>query len=174
MTFKEIYNRYNNADDIKFVDWQLFQSRIKEDMSITDLSIALSDLYHVEVDIISTLSAHQLDLITLKLKNITSRKIELITRFKMDGVEYGFIPNFSEITTAELIDMDNFLMLNNMPALLSVLYRPIVKKQWNPFGILGKTRYEIEPLTKLREEEFKEIPLSIAKSALDFFLSSSN
>ena len=170
MTFKEIYNRYNNADEIKFVDWQLFQSRIKDDMSVTDLLIALSDLYHVEVDSINTLSAHELDLITLKLKDITSKKIELITRFKMDGIEYGFSPNFSEITTAELIDMDNFLMLNDMPSLLSIIYRPVVKKQWNPFGILGKTRYEIEPLTKLRTEEFKEIPLSVAKSALDFFL----
>lgn len=45
-------------------------------------------------------------------------------RFTMNGVEYGFIPNIDEITTAEYVDLDTYIDTDALKAMM-VMYRPI-------------------------------------------------
>ena len=90
---------------------------------------------------------------------------ELVKKVEWNGVKYGFIPNLSEITTGEYIDIEQYSKEGekNLHKIMSILYRPIVKET--------KTRYSIEhykPSEDL-EEEFLDFPILPSMSALSFF-----
>ncbi len=90
---------------------------------------------------------------------------ELQKKVEWNGTKYGFIPNLSEITMGEYIDIENHCKQahKNLHKIMSILYRPIVKET--------KTRYSIEPYSPNEEieEEFLEFPILPSMSALSFF-----
>ncbi len=94
---------------------------------------------------------------------------DLITTFKMNGIEFGFIPKLDDITYGENIDISGYI---NKPETyhqaMAVLYRPIVKKQ---FG-----KYLIEPYegSDKFSELFKKAPVSVFWSAQVFFYDLTN
>ena len=102
------------------------------------------------------------------------------SRFKLGGVEFGFIPNLNNITSEEMMHLDaldsitqgefidasnNTNEVENLHKLMAVLFRPITDKE--VFG-----NYEIVSYngTKKYCELMKDIPLSIANGALFFFV----
>jgi len=90
----------------------------------------------------------------------------LITRFKLGGVEFGFIPNFEDITAAEYIDLEQYLKdVSTLHKAMAVMYRPIVK------DIKGK--YEIEKYNGsiTYSEVMEHSPLLVCLSAQVFFWS---
>ena len=97
-----------------------------------------------------------------KLTEAFHQKPNLIKTFKMDGVEYGFIPSMEEMTFGEYIDVDTYLPQDNeMHLAMNVLYRPITSKK------AGK--YSIEDYDINTKERMKQMPLSVMLSAT-FFL----
>ena len=94
------------------------------------------------------------------------KKVEkLQKRVEWNGKKYGFIPNLSEITMGEYIDIEGHCKgaQKNLHKIMSVLYRPITKET--------RTRYEIEAYNPSDElyEEFLEFPILPSVSALSFF-----
>ena len=91
--------------------------------------------------------------------------VEFTDRFKMGGVEYGFIPNLDDITTAEFVDLAKFRedheTLHN---LMSILFRPVVDK--DAFG-----NYIIETYDGSNDvsEKMRGMPLHVVNGALGFF-----
>ena len=82
--------------------------------------------------------------------------------FKMNDVEYGFIPDLNEMSLGEYIDLDNTASnWNTMHTAMSVLYRPIKTKQGN--------RYNIEDYAIGNDEKYKDMPLGVAIGSLFFF-----
>lgn len=84
--------------------------------------------------------------------------------FKMNGVNYGFIPDFEKISLDEHATIDECLNSDDLNELmLSVMYRPITKKA----GIF----YQIQPYDKDvdNSELFKDVPMNIARGAKVFF-----
>ena len=97
-----------------------------------------------------------------KLTETFQEKPNLIKTFKMNGVEYGFIPSMEEMTFGEYIDVDTYLPQDNeMHLAMNVLYRPITSKK------AGK--YSIEDYDINTKERMKQMPLSVMLSAT-FFL----
>ena len=97
-----------------------------------------------------------------KLTEAFHQKPNLIKTFKMDGVEYGFIPSMEEMTFGEYIDVDTYLPQDNeMHLAMNVLYRPIKSKK------AGK--YSIEDYDINTKERMKQMPLNVMLSAT-FFL----
>jgi len=93
---------------------------------------------------------------------------DLISRFEMDGVEYGFVPNIEEICTGAYIDAEKGMVeWSTCHEAMSALYRPIthIRKA----GDLEQ--YEIEKYspTALKAEVMKRIPVNVAISARVFF-----
>jgi len=89
---------------------------------------------------------------------------QLTTTFKMDGIDYGFIPNLELITIGEHAVIDT--TINNeeqIELMLSVMYRKITKK--------ASVFYEIEAYTPDIDlsEKFKNAPMHIVKGAQVFF-----
>tara|TARA_R100000329_G_C7585743_1_gene207637 strand:+ start:320 stop:910 length:591 start_codon:yes stop_codon:yes gene_type:complete len=90
---------------------------------------------------------------------------ELVKKVEWNGKMYGFIPNLSEITMGEYIDIEEHCKNaeDNLHKIMSVLYRPIVKET--------DRRYSIEPYvpSKELEDEFLDFPILPSMSALSFF-----
>ena len=90
---------------------------------------------------------------------------ELQKRVEWNGVTYGFIPNLSEITMGEYVDIEENCKdaYKNLHKIMSILYRPVVKET--------KTRYSIEPYSPSEEleESFLDFPVLPSMSALSFF-----
>lgn len=90
---------------------------------------------------------------------------ELVQRFKLGNVEFGFIPDLDKITTAEYLDIDAYQKdIGSIHKLMSILYRPITKKK--------RSLYRIEDYegTDKYSKFMLEVDVTIYLSAIAFFL----
>jgi hypothetical protein len=96
-------------------------------------------------------------------------KQEVSTHLKvieLDGVEYGFVPDWEEFTTGEWIDMEGYTknFWPNAHKAMSLLYRPIERK-------MGDV-YTIKPYTAKEDPKpFLDMPAPLVAGALLFFWS---
>lgn len=103
-----------------------------------------------------------------KMFDIKSHKF--INRFKLGGVEFGFIPNLDEMTFGEYTDLDTYITdWDDMHKAMAVLYRPIKNK-----GLNGT--YEIEKYNGsiTYSDVMKHAPLDIVFGANVFFYNLGN
>jgi hypothetical protein len=92
------------------------------------------------------------------------QKTEFKTTFKIQGVEFGFIPNLEDMSFGEYVDLDhNIGKVETFHKAMAVLYRPITKKT--------KDTHEIMEYSGTDEfaELMKYAPLDIAMAASVFF-----
>ena len=96
------------------------------------------------------------------LNNMFEKKPDLTRTFKIDGVEYGMIPDLDNISLGEYIDLDTYISdWQNMQIAMNVLYRPIKDKIGDKYTIVD---YDVDAKEKL---EF--IPMDIVLGSI-FFL----
>jgi hypothetical protein len=90
---------------------------------------------------------------------------KLIKKVDWNGKKYGFIPNLSEITMGEYIDIEEYCKdaQKSLHKIMSVLYRPIVKETKTRYSIMN---YETDGE---RQDEFLNFPIIPSISALSFF-----
>jgi len=116
--------------------------------------IPLSDSYKLKMSSVTSI----LDILNEMLA-ITPQHVE---RFKMNGIEYGFIPDLDEMSLGEYIDLDNNASKwEQMHVAMNVLYRPIKTSK------VGK--YNIEEYDVKFPEVLKDMPLDAAIGSLFFF-----
>ena len=90
---------------------------------------------------------------------------EFTPRFKMDGVEYGFIPNLDDMSVGEFIDIENYCKeKHDLWKVMSVLYRPVTHS-----GQYG--RYEVAPYSANLVTGFKNLDCNTTFGAMVFFWS---
>lgn len=109
------------------------------------------------------LKVKDLKTITNKLNIALSEKPLLITRFKIGGTEFGFVPQLDDLTFGEFVDIENNISdWDNMHKAMSVLYRPITERLNN--------QYQIE---EYRGDSWHDamlnMPAAVAISAINFF-----
>jgi hypothetical protein len=103
-----------------------------------------------------------------KMFDVKSHKF--INRFKLGGVEFGFIPDLEEMSFGEYTDLDTYIGdWDNMHKAMAVLYRPITKKGLN-------NTYEIEKYNGsiTYSDVMKHAPLDIVFGANVFFYNLGN
>ena len=94
-------------------------------------------------------------------------------RFTLDGVEYGFFPNWREMTYAEFVDMDTIStmkvdeMLKMLHVLAAVMYRPIVKVDEDKQYHIEK--YDVKTMNKRAELFKKKLDVRYVLGAQSFF-----
>jgi hypothetical protein len=116
--------------------------------------IPLSDSYKLKMSSVTAI----LDI----LNEMLSQTPKHVERFKMNGVEYGFIPDLDEMSLGEYIDLDNNASdWEKMHVAMNVLYRPIKTSK------VGK--YNIEEYDVKFPEVMKDMPLDAAIGSLFFF-----
>ena len=117
--------------------------------------IPLSDSYKLKMSSATAI----VDIIT-ELLNQTPKHTE---RFKLNGIEYGFIPDLDDMSLGEYIDLDNNVSKwEQMHVAMNVLYRPI------KISKVGK--YNIEEYDVKNPDKMKDMPLGAAIGSVFFFL----
>ena len=96
------------------------------------------------------------------LTKLFESKPELVTRFKLGNVEYGFQPQLDNISLGEYIDLDTFIGdWDNMEKAMNALYRPILIKL--------KGKYSIEEYRVDTSESLLDMPMDAVLSSIFFF-----
>ena len=96
------------------------------------------------------------------LNNMFEKKPDLTKTFKIDGVEYGMIPDLDNISLGEYIDLDTYISdWQNMDIAMNVLYRPIKDKIGDKYTIVD---YDVDA-----KEKLEYIPMDVVLGSI-FFL----
>jgi hypothetical protein len=98
------------------------------------------------------------------LAKVLDQQPKLVKRFKMNGVEYGFIPNFEKISLGEHATIDTLLGNDeNLALLMSVMYRPITKK--------AGEFYDVEPYDgdESKASLFNDVSMDVVTGSILFF-----
>ena len=163
-----VYTMINSWSDVTLDKWIKLISK-KEKTKTEETLETISVLSDIPKKIIKELSINDVAAIMKKLallqESANNKLKKIIT---LDGVEYGFHPNLEEITLGEYADIETYMkdgIENNLPKLMSVLYRPITEKHGNNYSIEA---YGISD-TRIRAEKFKNMKAENVNSSLVFF-----
>ena len=141
-------------DDVEFMNQKMVQ---------TFCNIDLKDVAEIKYKDVLQITAS-----LGKMFDVKSHRF--INRFKLGGVEFGFIPDLDEMTFGEYTDLDSYIGdWDNMHKAMAVLYRPITKKGLN-------NTYEIEKYNGsiTYSDVMKHAPLDVVFGANVFFYNLGN
>jgi len=118
---------------------------------------------------------HDIDLIaSYILSTIPQEKPKFVDRFTLDGVDYGFFPNWRDLTFAEYVDLDTIStkkpdeLLDLLHILTAVMYRPIIKENGpHDFKI---EKYDVEKMKERAELFNKKLNIQYVLGAQFFFI----
>jgi hypothetical protein len=104
----------------------------------------------------------------------TNDEMKFKDRFELDGVQYGFFPNWRDLTFAEFIDMDTLStkkteeLLDVLHILAAIMYRPITHEHSEHNFEIEK--YDLTTLPKRAELFKKKLEVSYILGAQFFFI----
>ena len=153
----------NDLSEIKLWQYQKFV-KIQEDN--TDENFLASKMIEIFCGIslkeAYTLKAKDVHRITGILADMFEQKPHIKTRFVLNGIEYGFIPNLDDMTLGEYVDLDTYLgKWQQVEKAMAVLYRPIINTY--------KTKYTIEEYKAEGQDVYKDMPMDIVLGSMLFF-----
>jgi len=116
----------------------------------------------VPIDKVMLLKFNDSSEISNVISKIFDEKPSLVTRFELNGIDYGFQPQLDELTLGEYIDLDTYIGdWENMEKAMNVLYRPVIVKL--------KDKYNIDEYVLGNDEILLDMPMSAVLSSI-FFL----
>jgi hypothetical protein len=132
---------------------------------VSDASV--EDLLNCDYQEVSYMSSYIMEL----LPRDTS---QFKDRFEIDGVKYGFFPNWKDLTFAEFMDMDTIStkkmddLLDMLHILAAIMYRPITEeKSEHNFKI---EKYDVNTMLERAELFKKKLDVSYILGAQFFFI----
>lgn len=158
-----------NNSDITLLQFQKYQ-KLTEKKGLTSREFTAR-----VISIFSNLDYHSLDGVKLtdyedivsQITTALNTEVEFKNRFYLDGVEYGFIPNLNDITTAEYVDLVEYgTKPETLHKVMAILFRRISNE--DAFGNYRIIKYSGTALTG---EVMKKAPMNIVNGALVFFSS---
>jgi len=162
------FNLINNWTEVSlksYIKLISFKTGTKSEEA-TEMILALSD---IPQKLIQELSLADVSIIMNKLGEIQAKQETKLKRIiKINEVEYGIHPDFSEITLGEYADIEQLFNIGiekNLPELMSILYRPIKEKHKNGIYVIDAYDGNIT----MRAEEMKQMSAEQVQSALVFF-----
>jgi hypothetical protein len=98
-----------------------------------------------------------------QINTALNEKPPLISRWKFDKLEFGFIPQLDDMTFGEYVDVDTYIVdWENMHKAMAVLYRPVLQNY--------KGSYEIEEYKgDTYWDLMKQMPLNLVMGCMLFF-----
>ena len=153
------YNVVDSWSEVKLEDWVKViaaEEKIPSEAALENIK-ALSD---IPEKLIKELSIENVAIILSHLSNVKDDADNSLQKIiKIDGVEYGFHPELSDLTLGEYADLETFLkngINNHLPEVMAVLYRPITEKKNDVYTIEaydGKISIRAEIMKKMNAEQ---------------------
>jgi hypothetical protein len=130
-------------------------------------ALMLLHLCGLDAEYLNKLSADSYNKVRSKLNEfISPESIELQQFITIDGIEYGFEPNLSKMSYGAYADItkhDTIAIDKNWSKVMSILYRPVKKKQ--------KERYDIETYDgNIDDAKWLDVNMEVHWGALFFFV----
>ena len=130
----------------------------------------LTELSNIPEELLKQLELKHIVLMLEKLSHLQSQEDTTLKNIiEIDGVRYGFHPDFDEMTLGEYADIESFIKSGadkHLPEIMAVLYRPI-KEEVD--GVYTIEAYDGN--IKLRTEIMRKMSATQVHSALFFFVS---
>jgi len=118
--------------------------------------IDLKDIARIRIADVNEILEH--------LNKLMQGKTNLISTFKIEGKEYGFIPKLEDLTSGEYIDLESYLSdVDNLHKAMAILYRPVISKT---NGLYLIEEYES---SEKYSNVMKQMPLDVALGSMVFF-----
>jgi hypothetical protein len=118
----------------------------------------------VDLKMVLMMSYKDIEEIIGKISSLFSDKYQFINRFKLDGLDFGFIPNLDNMSAGEVIDLDAYISdWQEMHKAMSILFRPVIQKLSDKYIIEkyeGSDKYS---------DAMRNMPVDIALGAMVFF-----
>lgn len=151
-----------SLNDIKLSQYQKFIKVTKDSEDVDFVNRQLVSIFcNVPEDLVGKIKSNDFTDIIETVSKCLEVKPEFTTTFKLDGINYGFIPKLDDITVDEQSDIELLLKeIKTWGKACNVMYRPITSS--------NKGKYLISDY----EADGKEldVPLDIALGAMGFFL----
>ena len=153
----------NNRNDISLKQYQEFLKFQEEYTNDYFLQCKMIEIFcNLDAKTVRLLKVADADRIMNILNSIFKEETKLIRRFKLDGIEYGLIPDFDDMSLGEYIDLDTHIgNWDKILIAMNVLFRPIDKK-------IGE-KYTIKEYDITSNEKLNKMPVDIVLGAV-FFL----
>lgn len=157
-------------NDIKLAQYQKFLSIAKDNEESEFLQQKMVQLFcGIDLKDVASIRYKDVAEITANINNLFTKENQFIQRFKMGGVEFGFIPNLDDMSTGEYMDLDTYITdWDTMHNAMAVLYRPITNKLGNKYQIeeyKGSVTYA---------DVMRHAPLDVVLGAMVFFYNLGN
>ena len=157
----------NIPTSLKDITLQQYKKFIKIQEGIentTFLQLKIIEIFcKVDLKIAKAMRYNDVEQITSDILNLFSKTPQLVTTFKMNNIEYGFIPQLDDMTLGEYIDLDTYTCdYENIEVAMNVLYRPVITKL--------KNKYLIEDYNPDTKEQMLNMPMDAVISSMFFFL----
>lgn len=151
--------------DIKLSQYQKFVRTTKDSEDNNFVTRQMISIFcNVPDNVVGQIKASDYDSIVADLTKVLEMKAEFVPTFKMDGVEYGFIPELEDITVDEKADLDTFYKeIDTMDKAMAVLYRRITIKKGKKYLIEDYDTDNKDSVTSL------DVSLDVALGANVFF-----
>jgi len=116
----------------------------------------------VSVEVVRSMKAKDITDICTIINNMFDVEHQMLNRFKLNGKDYGFIPDLENMSFGEYVDLDTYIGDNdNLHRAMNVLYRPI--------DLLQGQRYTLKEYDPDTNEDAKNYPLDACFGAMVFF-----
>jgi|TARA_R110001583_G_scaffold81698_2_gene217704 hypothetical protein len=129
----------------------------------------IAELSNIPKNLIKQLELRDIAVIMSKISELQAKEDSSLKRIiKIGKKKYGFHPDLESITLGEYADIESFIkngLENNLPQMMSVLYRPIIEETEN--GIYTIEAYDGN--ISIRAEEMKKMASEQVQGALVFF-----
>jgi hypothetical protein len=154
-----------NLNDITVEEYQKFAAINTEEADKEFLTLKTLEIFlGVSMQEASAFPAGVAEDLANEIAEVLNQQQDLVDRFELNGVKYGFIPNLEEMTLGEFIDLDEALKsTKDLHKAAAVLFRPIERER----GEL----YSIKPYTGSIESQraMRKAPIGIVSAGVVFF-----
>jgi hypothetical protein len=162
----EVPNGWNDVTLKKYLALHADMDNYKDNEE-AQTALLLHHLCNISPDYLKGLSTESYNALRNELAKFTQPEDLELQRFvKVNGIEYGFEPNLSNITYgayADITQYDAVTIDKNWAKVMSILYRPVTKKI--------SDMYEIETYSgKIDEELWLGVTMDVHFGALFFFV----
>lgn len=138
--------------------------KVAEDKEMTDfLKQKMIEIFcGITLNQVLQIKATDVDEIVNDLSKLFKQDTNLINKFTLEGVEYGFEPKIDDISFGAYVDLDTYMAdWQQMHKAMSVLFRPVT--------FTKKKKYLIEEYESANKYDLKEMTLDVVFGSLVFF-----
>ena len=152
-----------NLDDITLRQYTEYEKLINTDIDANTLKLKRISIFcNIPIETAKKITVTDIDEMDMIIVNVLNQHSLFTNRFKMNGKEYGFIPNLDKMSFGEYVDLDTFSQQGNLARMMCILYRPVVGK-FNDMYRIEEYSGEEDP------EKMLDMSMDIVNGALLFF-----